>query len=354
MIRRPPRSTLFPYTTLFRSRERASSCDDGGATWFFSSYGGILEVRRGIQAASCVGPGQSNLPFELRRKAGHCSRVTAGPIDLIQACVQKPMFLSRGDRDLGVAFQTHPGRQAFISSGSKEPALLSSRDGYLLELTGWTKGSQASLGVWREVERLVSRPYRRRRPSSRDDGGGSGLFSSGGPSVRFLARYDGEVSEPLVGRQGSRVSMRMARGSASLLSSHSRGIWPRDVLKKVSRGLSRVEAGHSGVPRLQTPIARSLQTWDRRVRPRLGLRHGTPLASRGVPGETGHLSSGIWNLGVFSRRCTGESLPLRVDFIHRVEFEEVSGHRVLIKRGPGNRGPSECGTTHEATSGMSS
>ena len=48
------------------------------------------------------------------------------------------------------------------------------------------------------------------------------MFSSGGPSVRFLARYDGKVSEPLVGRQGSRVSMRMARGSASLLSSHSR------------------------------------------------------------------------------------------------------------------------------------
>src|SRR5574337_1307240 len=69
--------------------------------------------------------------------------------------------------------------------------------------------------------------------------------------------------------------------------------------------------------------AGSLHTGDRRVRPRLGLRHGTPLASRGVPGETGHLSSGIWNLGVFSRRCTGESLPLRVDFIHRVEFEEV-------------------------------
>ena len=53
------------------------------------------------------------------------------------------MFLSRGDRDLGVAFQTHP--------------------------------------------------------------------------------YDGDVSEPLVGRQGSRVSMRVARGSASLLPSHGRG-----------------------------------------------------------------------------------------------------------------------------------
>ena len=50
----------------------------------------------------------------------------------------------------------------------------------------------------------------------------------------------------------------------------------------------------------------------------------------------------------------GIKIAGRVDFIHRVEFEEVSGHRVLIKRGPGNRGPSECGTTHEATSGMSS
>ena len=67
----------------------------------------------------------------------------------------------------------------------------------------------------------------------------------------------------------------------------------------------------------------------------------------------GRFSSCIWNLGVFSERCT-EKLPLRVDFIHRVEFGEVSRHRVLIKRGPGNRGPTECGTTHEATSGMSS
>src|SRR5574340_317348 len=57
--------------------------DCEGWPWFFSSYGGILELRRGIQAASCVGPGKSNLPFELRRKAGDGSRVTAGPIDLI-------------------------------------------------------------------------------------------------------------------------------------------------------------------------------------------------------------------------------------------------------------------------------
>src|SRR5436309_9965587 len=29
MIRRPPRSTLFPYTTLFRSEERRAPQDDG-------------------------------------------------------------------------------------------------------------------------------------------------------------------------------------------------------------------------------------------------------------------------------------------------------------------------------------
>ena len=47
------------------------------------------------------------------------------------------------------------------------------------------------------------------------------------------------------------------------------------------------------------PIARSLQSWYRRVRPRLGLRHVTPLDSRVVHGVTGHLSSCIWNLWVF-------------------------------------------------------
>ena len=87
-------------------------------------------------------------------------------------------------------------------------------------------------------------------PHLREDGGVSGWFSSGGPRLRFLTRYDGEVSEPFVGRQGSRVSMRVARVSASLLPSHGRGIWPGDVLKKVSRGLSRVEAGNPGFPRL--------------------------------------------------------------------------------------------------------
>ena len=56
---------------------------DGGTTRLFSRCSRILELRRGIQDASFVGPGKTNLPFELRGKAGDCSRVAAGPIDLI-------------------------------------------------------------------------------------------------------------------------------------------------------------------------------------------------------------------------------------------------------------------------------
>ena len=42
-------------------QERASSRDVGGTSWHFSSYGGILELRRGTQEASGFGVGKSNL-----------------------------------------------------------------------------------------------------------------------------------------------------------------------------------------------------------------------------------------------------------------------------------------------------
>ena len=48
----------------------------------------------------------------------------------------------------------------------------------------------------------------------------------------------------------SQVSMRVARGCASWLSSHGRGLGPRDALMKDSRGLSRGAAGNPRVPRL--------------------------------------------------------------------------------------------------------
>ena len=150
------------------------------------------------------------------------------------------MFLCWGESDLSIAFSTHPESQASSRGEAKDTALLSSRDGYILELTVWPKMSQASCGVWREDSGLLSRPYSKRRPSSREDWGVSWVFSSCGSSVVLLTRYNGELREPLLWRQGSQVSMRVARGSASLLSSHGRGIAPQDALKKDSRGLLRV------------------------------------------------------------------------------------------------------------------
>ena len=113
------------------------------------------------------------------------------------------MFLSRGDRDVVVAFQTHLRSQACYLGVAKDSALLSSPDGYLLEPTEWPKGSQASCGVWREASRLPSRPCRKRMPSSRHNRGVSWVFSSCGASVGFLTRYDGEFRDPLVRRQRS-------------------------------------------------------------------------------------------------------------------------------------------------------
>ena len=54
----------------------------------------------------------------------------------------------------------------------------------------------------------------------------------------FLKRYDGELRETLFRRQGSQVSMRMAMGSGSLLSSHGRGIGPQDVMLFIETWIS--------------------------------------------------------------------------------------------------------------------
>src|SRR2546422_3246772 len=49
MIRRPPRSTLFPYTTLFRSR------NTGIMIGYFASKGTHLEVDRNLNQPAVLG-----------------------------------------------------------------------------------------------------------------------------------------------------------------------------------------------------------------------------------------------------------------------------------------------------------
>ena len=74
--------------------------------------------------------------------------------------------------------QGSPGSQACSRVESKQSAVLSHCDGYLLDTCEWPKGSPASYGVWRGNSGLFSRPCRKRRASSRDDKGISWFFSS--------------------------------------------------------------------------------------------------------------------------------------------------------------------------------
>ena len=70
--------------------------------------------------------------------------------------------------------------------------------------------------------------------------------------VGFLSSYNRELREPLVWPQANPVSIRVVRGSTSLLSCHGRRIRLQDALKRESRGLSQVAAGNSEFPQLVT------------------------------------------------------------------------------------------------------
>ena len=92
---------------------------------------------------------------------------------------------------------------------------------------------------------------------------------------------------------------RVGRGFSGLHWVWCNGRVPRPELRQETQGSS---------PFL-TPIAGSLPSWDRRVRPRLVLSNGTALASPVVHGVTGHLSSCICNLHVFPDDARGCQCP---------------------------------------------
>ena len=93
-------------------RARASSCQEMGTTWFFSSCGGILELRWGSQPSSWVGPGKANLRLELRGKAGGCARV---PMRETQETQVQSLGFSRQEHWSGLPF---PSQGIFPTQGS--------------------------------------------------------------------------------------------------------------------------------------------------------------------------------------------------------------------------------------------
>src|SRR3712207_7868005 len=60
MIRRPPRSTLFPYPTLFRSRRRGAHRDPHGDHPVVTDYGALfrLDGRRAVVVGAGSGIGR--------------------------------------------------------------------------------------------------------------------------------------------------------------------------------------------------------------------------------------------------------------------------------------------------------
>ena len=139
------------------------------------------------------------------------------------------VFLSSGDRDLGVAFKVHLGSHVSFQVEAKNSALLSRYAGYLLEPIYWPKGSQASCGFLRGDSGLFSRPCRKRRASSNNDGRITWILLRCGTTCGVSLELRRENQEPLVWPQGSPVSIRVPRESVALLWSHSRGIRPQDT-----------------------------------------------------------------------------------------------------------------------------
>src|SRR2546426_5103210 len=83
MIRRPPRSTLFPYTTLFRSRLQAARQRDRDADGVRGDEGSAARARRGGDAARVdagrPGGGEEARP---RRSEEHTSELQS-PCNLV-------------------------------------------------------------------------------------------------------------------------------------------------------------------------------------------------------------------------------------------------------------------------------
>src|SRR5258708_32506915 len=93
MIRRPPRSTLFPYTTLFRSRFSLVLAEEGGVLNDFereANFGPFLIV---------PGSGQAKLQPILREDAARCVVDSIGRPDLLGKIIEL-----RGPE--GVTFRT--------------------------------------------------------------------------------------------------------------------------------------------------------------------------------------------------------------------------------------------------------
>ena len=110
----------------------------------FSSYDGDFRLPLGLALGSPI------FPWSCEGKLGFLLESLQSQRDLIEACVQDLIFLSREDRDFGFPFQTPPGSQASPRGEAKDSALLPSCDADILVPPEWPQGSPASSLLLRE------------------------------------------------------------------------------------------------------------------------------------------------------------------------------------------------------------
>ena len=109
------------------------------------SVWGFSRGTKGSSGSLSCGNSEVRSPWAGQGGAHHCSRVRVGESGLVL----------RGSKELRCPFESR-----WVSLGANL----------------CPKGSQASCGVWIEDSGFLSRPCRKRRPSSRDDGGVSWVF----------------------------------------------------------------------------------------------------------------------------------------------------------------------------------
>ena len=148
--------------------------------------------------------------------------------------------------------QSSPGESGLFSSGIKNSVLLSSCDRYLLEPIECPKGCQASCGVVREYSGLLSRHWKKRNASSRDDGENLLFFFSCCTTCGVSLELRWETQGASRVAPGCPVSIRFVTQSTALFSTHNSVIGSQDTLKVESRGLSRVATRIPGLPQLVT------------------------------------------------------------------------------------------------------
>ena len=90
-------------------RAWASSWNDCGTTWFFSSCDGIFELPQGIHASSGVGPQKSYLPFDVDFGGGWGGGCKGGTLLPAHAGWGRPRFLSSLDMNIRSCTQTLVG-----------------------------------------------------------------------------------------------------------------------------------------------------------------------------------------------------------------------------------------------------